>query len=187
MPWSTNREARAVLDTCVLAPMPLCDTLLRCAEEPALYRPGWSEETLREIHRTMRKFGHSGEKADRRIASMRSVFPGATIHLLREVIEKTPELPDAKDRHVLAAAIKCEAEVIVTLNLRHFPSGVLDRFGIAAQSPDTFLSDLFHLGSQQVLKVLDEQARAVREEMSGLLRRLHQVTPNFVELVRGAS
>lgn len=29
----------AVLDTCVLAPMPLCDTLLRLAEEPAFYIP----------------------------------------------------------------------------------------------------------------------------------------------------
>lgn len=28
-----------VLDTCVLAPMPLCDTLLRLAEDPAFYMP----------------------------------------------------------------------------------------------------------------------------------------------------
>jgi len=31
----------AVLDTCVLAPMPLCDTLLRLAEDPAFYLPKW--------------------------------------------------------------------------------------------------------------------------------------------------
>jgi hypothetical protein len=38
----------AVLDTCVLAPMPLCDTLLRLAEEPALYTPK-SADILREL------------------------------------------------------------------------------------------------------------------------------------------
>jgi hypothetical protein len=33
-----DNEYSAVFDTCVLAPMPLCDVLLRGAEEPALYR-----------------------------------------------------------------------------------------------------------------------------------------------------
>ncbi len=39
----------AVLDACVLVPMPLCDTLLRLAEEPAVYRPVWSEQILLEV------------------------------------------------------------------------------------------------------------------------------------------
>jgi predicted nucleic acid-binding protein len=186
MPWSTNRELRVVLDTSILAPMPLCDTLLRCAEEPALYRPGWSEETLLEIHRTMLKFGYSAAKADRRIAFMQSAFRDATIRLPPDAIEKAPELPDPKDRHVLAAAIEYEAEAIVTLNRRHFPSSVLGKLGVAAQSPDTFLSDMFHLDSQQVLRILGEQARTVREEMSSLLSRLRQVAPSFVELVENS-
>ena len=43
----------AVLDTCVLAPMPLCDTLLRLAEEPAFYIPKWSDGILRELRSTL--------------------------------------------------------------------------------------------------------------------------------------
>jgi hypothetical protein len=35
------------------------------------------------------------------------------------------ELPDRDDRHVLAAAIRCDASVIVTLNLGDFPSQAL--------------------------------------------------------------
>jgi len=91
MPLSISPELRVVLDTCVLAPMPLCDTLLRCTEEPALYSPAWSDQTLVEISRTMLKFGHTATKVDRRIASMRSAFPGATIHVPSETIVKTLE------------------------------------------------------------------------------------------------
>ena len=46
------------------------------------------------------------------------------------------ELPDRDDRHVLAAAIRCDASVIVTLNLGDFPSQALGKFSIEAQHPD---------------------------------------------------
>lgn len=162
--------------------MPLCDTLLRCAEEPGLYRPLWSQETLVEIHRAMLKFGHSVMKADRRIASMRAAFSSATIVLPLEAVAKVPELPDPKDKHVVAAAIECEAEMIVTLNLRHFPTVLFDRLGVIVLSPDDFLSDLLRLYPQTVLEVLDAQAHAIGEERTALLRRLRQIVPNFVEL-----
>jgi hypothetical protein len=42
-----------VLDTCVLAPMPLCDTLLRLAEDPAFYMPRWSAGILDELRRVL--------------------------------------------------------------------------------------------------------------------------------------
>jgi hypothetical protein len=48
-------------------------------------------------------------------------------------------LPAADDRHVLAAAIRAGAEVIVTYNLKDFPAETLAKFGIEAQHPDDFL------------------------------------------------
>lgn len=49
------------------------------------------------------------------------------------------ELQDAKDRHVLAAAIKAGAQVIVTRNISHFPQKILSEFDIEAQHPDDFI------------------------------------------------
>lgn len=49
-------------------------------------------------------------------------------------------LPDPKDRHVLAAAIRAGADVIVTFNLKDFPENDLKPYGIEAQHPDDFLT-----------------------------------------------
>jgi hypothetical protein len=46
----------------------------------------------------------------------------------------TLTLPDADDRHVLAAAIRAEADVIVTFNLGDFPAETLKRYGIEAST-----------------------------------------------------
>ena len=75
MVCSLNSEASVVLDACVLAPMPLCDTLLRCAEEYALFRPLWSAETLVEVRRDLKKFGCSASQ-NRVIANLRPIRLG---------------------------------------------------------------------------------------------------------------
>src|SRR5690606_8440654 len=60
-------------------------------------------------------------------------------------------LPDPNDRHVLAAAIKGHADLIVTANLKDFPNEVLKRWGIKAQHPDEFLTHQFHLSQPAFL------------------------------------
>ena len=58
-----DNEYAAVLDACALAPMPLGDTLLRCAEDPALFRVLWSEQILEEVKRTLlQKFGYTAKQ-----------------------------------------------------------------------------------------------------------------------------
>ena len=72
------------------------------------------------------------------------------------------ELPDEDDRHVLAAAIKCSAQVIVTENLCDFPSEVLDQYGVEALSADDMLASTYDLYPIECAKAL----RIVRQRYS---------------------
>jgi hypothetical protein len=70
-------------------------------------------------------------------------------------------LPDPNDRHVLAAAIRGRADVIVTRNVRDFPGDVLEPFGIEAQHPDEFVVHLLDLAPGLVT----DAARRHRESL----------------------
>ena len=71
-------------------------------------------------------------------------------------------LPDPGDAHVLAAAILGRADVIVTQNLKDFPSEVLSPFGIDAVSTDDFLLDQLGLSRSVVQQVIAEQAASMK-------------------------
>ena len=47
-------------------------------------------------------------------------------------------LPDPDDRHVVAAAIRGEADTILAANLKDFPASALAPLGLAAEHPDGF-------------------------------------------------
>jgi hypothetical protein len=72
------------------------------------------------------------------------------------------ELPDPEDRHVLAAAIQCQAQAIVTNNLKDFPAAALEPHGVKALSADEFLLELVELVPDRVFEVLRRQAAALR-------------------------
>jgi predicted nucleic acid-binding protein len=180
-----GNEYSVVLDACVLAPMPLCDTLLRCAEEPALFRPLWSEETLQEVSKTLKKFGYSADQATRRIQVMRDFFPEASVVIPPTLLNAVPDIPDPFDKHVIAAAIHERAEVIVTSNLRDFPRSVLEPHEILVQSPDEFLVHQYHLSPDRILEVLDVQASGISQRRQDILGRLQHQLPDFVALING--
>lgn len=79
-----------------------------------------------------------------------------------EPLLSSVELPDPDDRHVLAAAIKGRADLIVTFNLKDFPEAVLDGFGIEAQHPDEFITNLINLNAAAVCEAVANQRRALR-------------------------
>ena len=71
-------------------------------------------------------------------------------------------LPDPDDRHVLAAAIRGHADVIVTMNLRDFPPEVLGPFGIDAQHPDEFVLRLLDLAPQAIVSAARNHRLSLR-------------------------
>lgn len=69
------------------------------------------------------------------------------------------ELPDPDDRHVLAAAIRCGAQVIVTINLKDYPPETLAAFDLEAQHPDLFLLNLVDLDPGAVVTAVHQQQK----------------------------
>ena len=63
------------------------------------------------------------------------------------------------NRHVLAAAIKSRAQIIVTFNLKHFQLTALHSYYIEPQSPDIFLMNLLAMNPEQMLNIIAMQAR----------------------------
>jgi predicted nucleic acid-binding protein len=177
-----NADAPVVLDTCVLVPVSLCDTLLRLAERH-LFIPRWSSETRIELERALvTKIGLTTEKAKKRIAKMHEHFGDAVVRGYEPLLPSMTN--QEKDRHVLAAAAESEAELIVTLNLRDFPQAALTPFGVEAKHPDAFLISLYDLSPQIVTHTLNAQASAIGRSLPDLLGTLRRVTPDFAELIR---
>lgn len=180
-----DNEYAALLDACVLVPMCLCDTLLRLAEDPAMYRPLWSNEILQEVGDALeRKIGLLPQQRKRRIDLMRQSFPEATITPPACLAESLIGIPDEDDRHVLAAAIAGHVHVIVTNNLKDFPSEYLAQFDILCQSADDFLIHQFHLNPSLVLEKLDGQAINIHRRREDVLSALSKVSPEYVRLVQ---
>lgn len=179
-----DNEYAAVLDACVLVPMPLCDTLLRLAEDPAMYRPLWSEAILAEVGTALeRDLKLTPQQIERRLRSMGEAFPEASISIPPELPPALDAIPDPDDRHVLATAIRGQAHAIVTRNVRHFPEHCIHSYNVLCQSPDDFLIHQFHLNPPQVLEKLDAQASAIRQGREEIILLLKPMAPGFIALV----
>lgn len=150
----------AVLDTCVLAPMPLCDTLLRRAEDPAFYIPKWSDDILRELRSTLQRMGYTPAQADRRITAMESAFEDANVPGYERLTASMTN--DPKDRHVLAAAVRSGAHAIITHNVRHFQPASVKPYDVDVLTPDDFLVHQFHLNRETVSREARRSGRCAR-------------------------
>lgn len=98
------------------------------------------------------------------------------------------DLPDPDDRHVLAAAIHCQAGVIVTLNLRDFPEDSVSKYGLSVQHPDEFLSHIFDLrpavmcaAIKGMRQALNNPPKTVDELLNDLLKVGLPRTVNLLE------
>ena len=174
-----------VLDTCVLYPAHLRDTLLRQAER-GLYRALWSEDILEELQRNLVEDGINAGSVERLIDEMQRAFPDADVSGYRSLIAGLS--CDPKDRHVLAAAVRSDAAAIVTFNINDFPAASVEPFEIEVIDPDTFLLDQLDLAPMPAVDELRQQAAANSRDpktLPGLLDALARAgAPSFADEVR---
>ncbi len=146
----------AILDACVLYSAALRDLFMWLAVSD-IFRPKWTEQIHQEWIGNLLK--NRPELMREKLERARSLMNS---HAERSLVEDYEHriaaltLPDANDRHVLAAAIEAGASVIVTFNLSDFPRRVLSAYGIEAQHPDVFLSALFEENSAAFLEAVRE-------------------------------
>lgn len=147
----------AVYDANVLYPNTLRDLLIRIAQLPHLVRAKWTEDILDEVADALRK--NLPGITDDKITRLRSLMNTAVRDCLvtgYEPLIPVLDLPDLDDRHVLAAAIKAKAQIIVTRNLKHFPRAKLASWDLMAKSPDSFVRDTIDLDRQAVWACLQQ-------------------------------
>ncbi len=175
-------------DACVLYPAPLRDLLMQLALTD-IFRARWTEQIHDEWIRNVleERPDLTLEQLTRTKQLMNSHVRDCLITDYESLIPSL-ELPDPDDRHVLAAAIKGNVDVIVTTNLKDFPSDTLNAFEIEAQHPDDFIASLIDLrplkvasAVQTVRKRLKSPPRSVDEYLETLLR---QGLPLSVSMLR---
>ncbi len=174
-----------VLDANVLFPASLRDTLLRSAGAD-LYRLYLTDDILGETCRNLVRTGRMSEdQASRLSRAIHRSFPEAFVTGYRGLIPTMTN--QEKDRHVLAAAVRAGAQIIVTKNLKDFSATSLSSFDIEAQSPDDFLVNLYYLDSDRVARVLTQQVNDLRKPdktLPEVLEALSQHAPIFTNLAR---
>ncbi|MBB1519041.1 PIN domain-containing protein [Aquipseudomonas guryensis] len=177
----------AFYDANVLYPAPLRDFLMHLALT-GVYRARWSAQVHDEWKRNLliNRPELTAEQLDRTSSLMDRAVPDALVVDYAPLIEGL-NLPDVDDRHVLAAAIKCNASVIVTFNLKDFPKDVLDTFDIEPVHPDDFIADLWDLDKAAVLEAAQRQRASLKNPphtaRQYLDKLLQQKLPETVKLL----
>jgi hypothetical protein len=122
------------------------------------FRARWSDQIHLEWKSNLLKNRPDlkSEQLDRTIQMMNDAIHDSIVTGYETLIENLT-LPDPDDRHVLAAAIRCGASVIVTFNEVDFPESALAPFGIEAQHPDQFAEYLFDLDPAAVVAAAQRQ------------------------------
>jgi predicted nucleic acid-binding protein len=148
-----------VLDANVLYPFRVRDALLRFAEA-GLFRARWSPTIIDEWKdNLLERKPELRASIESQIAAMHQAFPESCVDGSDGLIGSL-DLPDPDDRHVLATAIRTDAEHIVTENLRDFPNDKLAPFGITAVSADDFLASTFELYPAEALAAMRTMRKA---------------------------
>lgn len=171
----------------MLYPSTLRDLLIRIAQA-RLVQAKWTDRILDEVFENL--LANRPDLNPAALARTRALMVCAVRDCLvtgYEPLVTGLELPDPNDRHVLAAAIKARAQVIVTNNLKDFPNDCLAPWDIESKSADEFVSDQVDLNGKVVWSCVQQIADTWRNppgttddvlnalERNGLLRSVAEL------------
>ena len=175
----------AVLDACVLYPPSLRDLLMRTAAA-GVHAPRWTEKIHAEWIRNVLADNPNVTPAqlDRTRLLMNQAIPSSLVSGYEPHISAL-SLPDANDRHVVAAAIEAGAAVVVTFNLSDFPAPILRAYGIRPAHPDNFLAALFDDASEPFLQAVQAHRASLHRPPKNPSEYIQTLTANGLkELAR---
>jgi predicted nucleic acid-binding protein len=175
-------------DACVLYPNYLRDVLIQLATTD-LFRAKWTEQIHDEWIRSVLKNrpNITPEQLSGLKLKINQSVPDCLVMDFEYLIPQL-NLPDPDDRHVLAAAIVAQADVIVTFNLKDFPAAILSSHDIIAQHPDEFIADQLDLYPWRVLGAIEAIQNRLKKPPVSLDEYLailvQQGLPISVEILR---
>ena len=189
-----DQVAIAVYNANILYPAPLRDLFIRLAQAGGV-QAKWTETIHDEWIRNVLKNNPqlTKERLERTRILMNESVRDCLVSGYEDLIDSLV-LPDPDDRHVLAAAIRAEATIIVTYNLKDFPKAILAPFQMEAVHPDDFLLSLLDEVPGLVCSVVINQREGLRNppktakellatlESQGLTQSVTRLRP-FVDLL----
>ncbi len=186
------RAPIALIDANVLYAAPLRDLFMQIAVSQ-LFRARWTTRIDDEWTRNLlaNRSDITATQVEYTKAMMIRAVPDG---IVQDYEDRMADLllPDADDRHVLAAAIKAQADVIVTLNRRDFPREAVRPHGIEVRDPDEFLTVLCELAPATVMAAaracrrrLNHPALSVDDYLTVLVRQKLPATAAFLAKNRG--
>ena len=177
-----------IYDACVLYPNTLRDLLMELATR-GIYQAKWTEEIHQEWIKNLQanRPDISLEKLNRIRELMNENVLDSLVTDYAWIIP-TLDLPDKRDRHVLAAAIQARATIIVTTNLKDFPQSELEKYNIEAQHQDTFISNLIDFYPLKVIEAVQRCHQRLKKPPCTfdeyLLKLQKQQLPNTVSKIK---
>lgn len=155
-----------VLDANVLFPFRVRDVLLTFAHD-GLFRARFTEQIMAEWTENLLDLKpHLAESIRSQVDMIRQHFDECFVTGHMALVEGL-DMPDKGDRHVLAAAIRCSAQVIVTENKRDFPAAVLEEYDIEVLGADEMLVNTYELFPVEAARALGRiRARYEKPAMS---------------------
>lgn len=182
------RRIRVLLDANVLVDAQVRDLFLRMAEAD-LIDVRWSEQILCETRRALvQRLGLEPAAGDRLLGVMQRAFPNAAVTGHERLVDDL-DLSDPDDRHVLAAAIHGECDLLVTDNTRDFPDKSVEDADLLVITVDDALTSLAEGQGKEIAEVVAVQIAALRRPPStveAFIDRLAVRAPNAAMTIGSA-